>query len=151
MKKSKWSYLETYLAEIERHFKRKGYKYVDEGAFRVVLSKSNKYVIKVPINEEGISCNLIEELMYKGYNQEENLAQCEIFYFKGIPILKMEYVMHWVDAGIPESKLPKWANKIDHQQVGLNRSGKLVCYDYGNNWDVILSQKLKKNFTTKGW
>lgn len=142
--------LEGYLLDIERYFKKvKKYPKLGEGAFRVVLQETSKTVIKIPIDDMGISCNLIENIMFKKYSQSGILAKCNLFYFKEIPILRMEYVTLWKEAGILKSKLPKWATKIDCAQVGLNSKGKLVCFDYAHNWDVILGQKLKINLISK--
>ena len=146
MKKLPYKTLEGYLLNIENYFKKvKKYPEIGCGSFRVVLQETSKTVIKIPMDDMGITCNLIENLMFKDYNESGILAKCDLFYFRKIPILRMEYVTHWKETGIPKNKLPKWANKIDHIQVGVNSKGKVVCFDYAHNWDVILGQKLKIN------
>lgn len=150
MKKSSWKTLEGYLLTIEKYFKKvKKYPEIGVGGFRVVLQETSKTVIKIPMDDMGITCNLIENIMFKEYNQDDILAKCELFYFRKIPILRMEYVTHWKEASIPKNKLPKWATKIDSVQVGLNPKGKLVCFDYAHNWDVVIGQKVKINLISK--
>ncbi len=55
------------------------------------------------------------------------LAKCKLIYVGGIPVLVMEFVKQ-----IPYKEMPDWADFIDCGQVGYNRRGNIVAYDYGN-------------------
>jgi hypothetical protein len=147
-KKPKWLYLETFLLRIEKEFKAKGYKRLGEGAFRAVCRKPNgKTVIKIPTNDSGFSCNYVEDIMYRKHKSMGILAKCNLFHYKSIPIIEMEYVVPWYHL-TTSAQLPAWAHKVDGTQVGFTSKNKLVCYDYANNWDLIQSRIQKINLTS---
>jgi hypothetical protein len=107
------------------------YTFLGVGRSRAVFLGPNKlFVVKIPINEEGELANCREERLYKKEKNrpDSHWARCRLY--PGTMILIMEYVESIHD--IPgEKKLPKWVFNIDCAQVGFNKKGKLVAYDFG--------------------
>lgn len=56
-----------------------------------------------------------------------------LIYHNGIPVLFMEFVEHLNTEGIIErfGNEPRWVWRVDGGQVGANKDGRLVAYDYG--------------------
>jgi len=115
----------------------KSLEYLSSGRNRdVYLLPGGRHVLKVPRNEAGIGDNYFEnsfknlkdpwEKKYKIY------ARCRLFcgnllimeYVKPASIRMIKYVLGYV---------PKWVDCIDCAQVGFNKHGRLLCYDYGQN------------------
>lgn len=101
----------------------------------------DKFVVKLPMNWGGVGDNDWEGSVSNG--PEETLsdghvrfARTRLVYINQYPVLFMERIDH-----VPYNKLrkmyknkvPNWVDYVDCQQVGFNRSGKLVAYDYGRN------------------
>lgn len=97
---------------------------------------SDDFVVKVPLDDDGCFDNERESRIYKihseqikqncHYDGDPHYAKCQLEYIWSIPILFMERVR------IPVSYkgLPNWIGFIDCMQVGYNKQGKLVAYDY---------------------
>ena len=96
------------------------------GGTRLVFS-SGRFVFKLPINDFGFSANNWEATRYKERHNHFPLAKCRIIVVKNIPIIVMEFVKP-----VDEMDKPEWADFVDCQQVGRNRAGDIVAYDYGN-------------------
>ena len=99
--------------------------YIGKGRNRIVWRRCN-IVVKVPLNNDGLHDNWNERKMWSKYHTHTEIkyASCRLYanYF-----LLMEYV----NAFVPTSDLPMWANYVDCRQVGYNRRGMIVAYDYG--------------------
>jgi len=116
----------------------KPWVFVGEGRHRRVFRRNN-VVIKIPLNEEGIDANRREAYIYtcrdsSGYSYCK-YAKCRLI--KDTDILMMEWA-HYPREGItdergyiPYKDMPDWAWRVDLFQVGYNRKGKAVTYDYG--------------------
>lgn len=95
---------------------------------KVYVSKDRSYVIKIPMKPErlGIEENIVEA---NTYNKCSNsiYAKCESV---GNNWLKMEYVEPAFLT--KQDNFPDWVSKIPEGQVGHNKDGKLVAYDYGS-------------------
>ena len=106
-------------------------KHLGTGRNRAVyLLPSGKNVIKIPMNGDGIHDNLAEEYRYRVQRTSwYPLARCRLL--PGSHNLIMEYVK-FPDSycGLRESN--SWIDSVDCCQIGYNRVGKLVAYDYGN-------------------
>ena len=101
------------------------YEYVGRGRNRIVFkSKSGKYVIKVPRNFEGGSDNFCET---KKIDFGFPVPKSRRIMLGDFCCVIMEYVEH---ASFKENKSPDWVPWIDCGQVGYNRKGELVAYDY---------------------
>ena len=106
----------------------------------VYLLPSKKFIVKIPINIDGALANIAEykywknrEVIKEHYNVD--LARCRLYQGSAFQdkLLVMEFIKDKLDN---EKYLPSWAFKIDCSQVGRNRQGKIVAYDYGSQeWD----------------
>jgi hypothetical protein len=111
------------------------YKYIGSGASRAVF-KHHNYVIKIPHTCKGVFDNERERHLWMirryPYHREFSYARCRLYGF----ILVMQYAHFPIpgktdgDGFVPYEHLPEWASFIDCQQVGYNRFGELVAYDY---------------------
>jgi hypothetical protein len=128
--KKDWDgWVKAKVEELNRFFKAKG-KYLGSGRNRAVYQLRKDYVIKVPINEDGFADNFNEDRAYHRRRNEPLAAARMVYADKsdGIPLLVMEYV----EPVKSFKDLPSWVYSIDSMQVGYNRKGKLVAYDYGD-------------------
>jgi hypothetical protein len=110
----------------------KGFKKLGQGRHRCVyLCPSGHYVIKFPINSDGEVANIEEAQAYK--NGRGCVAKCRLFEYNEACCLIMEAVA-FPDDGEAwhqwSQTLPKWVKYIDCWQVGYNRKGELVAYDF---------------------
>lgn len=95
------------------------------GRNRLVLKlSSGKNVIKIPLNEEGVSDNYRENRYAKvnGWLDHSQKARCRMFGY----CLVMEYV----EPTYEFEGLPNWTGAVDCQQVGYTSDGRLVAYDF---------------------
>lgn len=101
------------------------WKHLGSGLTRQVWQREgSKYVVKVPLNENGYYDNLNEHDRYRSYKSRP-FAPCRML--KGGYLL-MLYIEH-----VGFSKEADWTWGIDGGQVGLTPAGKLVAYDYAQN------------------
>lgn len=131
--------LEKFLQKVMLDFMDKYDEPLGFGAFRVAFhDRKRNVVLKVPINEPGISVNITEDFVYKKYHKKHDgkYAKCKLVYYKGIPIIEMEYVD--IPKGAKKGRLPAWSKKFERNQVGWNWKGKAVSFDYGSDWATIL-------------
>jgi hypothetical protein len=112
------------------------------GRHRVVYKLPSGNVIKFPKGPYGEVANRWEALVWKCRNNLEALpqfiqdcliegtqfARCRLI--PGTKVLIMEGVVH---TGY-RSDYP-WTRKIDLYQVGKNKAGKIVAYDYAEFYD----------------
>lgn len=105
------------------------YKFLGEGRTRAAfLTPSGDYVIKVPIDEMGFVDNFREYRMWQQFNKwipKEYLARCKLHLDSGILVMEVVNPTY-----VPMDGRPAWVDSIDCGQVGYNRKGKLVAYDY---------------------
>jgi hypothetical protein len=114
------------------------FEYIGDGCSRSVYRHGN-YVIKLPLDDYGISANAREAHRWKkyGYSGEIPYARCRLLPNSGI--LVMEYARYTIpgktlpDGFVPYEEAPDWTKWVDCQQVGYNRTGRLVAYDYGEH------------------
>lgn len=111
-------------------------EYLGSGRNREVYRRGN-YVIKVPRNWQGIVDNE-HEADVGSYTRKEvpgsiQYARCRLH-----PggILVMQYAQFVgpgtdPDGFLPHKNGPSWMGFVDCGQVGYNRFGKVVAYDYG--------------------
>lgn len=102
----------------------------------------DRYVVKLPITQGGIGDNDWEGSVSNGPEQNEDehvqYARTRMHYYKGLeffPVVFMEFVQ-WARGAEIVAKLghePDWVDCVDCGQVGFNRAGKLVAFDYGIN------------------
>ena len=105
----------------------KSFEWIGCGRNRTVFRHGN-WVIKVPLNDYGFADNDHEHRIFRKYGVEPNpdkvrYARCRM--------IGQLLVMEHVDETSQRDALPEWASYIGGNQVGLNRSGKWVAFDYG--------------------
>jgi hypothetical protein len=105
-------------------------KYINEdwlgyGRGRIAFKRKD-YVFKIPYNEYGLGFNYFEADTYKN-NPRDIYAKCRMFG----SLLVMEYVEPVENM---TADMPSWAWDTDMYQVGYTRAGKLVVYDYGEEF-----------------
>ena len=108
----------------------------DSGRTRDCFFVSDEFVVKIPLDEAGCFDNEREARICKIYNKQINknchydgdphYAKCQLEYIWSVPILFMERVR----LPVSYKGLPDWIGYIDCMQVGYNKQGKLVAYDY---------------------
>jgi len=100
------------------------YKLLGIGRHRTVLRWRN-WVLKIPHHEMGFYDNWKEARTFRECHYpegNEQYARCRLL--KNGWLL-MEYVEH-----MPWQSAPHWADCIDCRQVGYNRRGAVVAYDF---------------------
>lgn len=93
------------------------------GRHRIVFRRGN-YVYKLPLNQDGLCANYDERTLFLREKKSGFVpyARCRMFG----KILVMEYIK-------PERNyltMPTWCAWVDCQQVGYDKSNRLVAYDY---------------------
>jgi len=117
----KYMIMDNFIA-IAEGLKEKGYSLVGTGSKRAAYASPCKnHVIKVPIDPIGIMENFHENMKYKK-GDKTKLAKCML---TPENLIIMEYVQP-----VQLANLPAWCEEFDNQ-VGINKSGALVAYDYG--------------------
>jgi hypothetical protein len=118
-------YLNKDYLPILKKFIKNGYKLLGSGRHRAGLATpSDKYVVKLPINDAGKKANVNEAENYQ--QNAERKAKCRLFYYNDLPCLVMEKLR----TPDPTEELPDWAWDYDGAQVGYTRKNKLVAWDY---------------------
>lgn len=116
---------------------------IENGSYRTAyLSPSKRFVYKVPLRYTGLICNYFEHDQYRNGTvckdhvgvPRDALARCRI---SPAGILVMEFVAGAVYGNYEKVEgtdvdVPDWAWRIEGAQVGINRRGKIVAFDYGN-------------------
>lgn len=109
------------------------------GRHRTVFA-SDKYVVKIPHHEEGQKANEEEHQRYVTASAEDKLrmAKCKLKEIGGLKVVIMERVQRAYDlcdytpreADLPD-ECPEWIDEdVDCRQVGYDRKGNLVAFDY---------------------
>ena len=110
------------------------------GRTRNVFLMPCGYVVKIPKNMLGIGDNDWEGSVS---NSEESIGdpsciqypKTRLAYQNDIPIVFMEYIAPLTSEEIIDKfgSEPDWVLRVDSGQVGINKNGRLVAYDYGLN------------------
>lgn len=106
---------------------KKKYEVIGEGRNRIVFIKDEKWVIKCPLNEEGLEDNYSESKRFAEFGKKDLVvyAECHISHLNDIPLLTMERAYP-----IKDNELPEWSSYVDGGQVGKTLSGEIVAYDF---------------------
>ena len=117
------------LERLERLLVSVGFRRLDSGRHRLAfLSPSGRNVVKVPINDFGVLDNGRESTRWGRRAEMWPLARCRLFCDGLLLVMEaVEILPNWTF-----SDLPEWAKWIDGGQVGLNRKGEFVAYDYAD-------------------
>jgi hypothetical protein len=105
-------------------------EYLGAGISRGVFMWEPGWVVKAAIRDSGLYANAREANLYERYGKEGGIpyAECRLVEFAGVDVLVMEWVEHDFR---PLLKQPSWVMRVDCAQVGFDREGNLVAYDYG--------------------
>jgi hypothetical protein len=121
---------------LGENFISRGYKYIGNGRHRAAfLTTNGRFVVKIPINEAGEHANHAEYRHWRNRNKDI-LAKCRLFFMEGIPCIIMEKVekMDYFEKKELLKTGEEWILKVDQDyqgfQVGRNRKGKVVAWDY---------------------
>ena len=125
----KYNLCSKFFLDIEKF--KNNYDVIGIGQQRIVFKYSDKYVIKLPLSPKGIVDNN-NEVNFKtnNPNSEIKTAHCEIVNIDDVNCLKMEYVDHWSAILHSSVELDNWCLDVDCLQVGFNKKGSLVAYDF---------------------
>jgi hypothetical protein len=118
----------------------KGFRYVGEGRHRFVyLSKNRRYVLKFPLDGNGLIANAEEAEIYSLFKNKvkdkrivegADYAPCRLINNCVLMMFAIEEDFGFT--GYDKLKdLPKWVFDIENTQVGYYKN-KLVAYDYSN-------------------
>lgn len=127
---------EKMLAMYQRYFDKKPEE-ISIGRNRCTFI-FRTYVVKLPRSYSGLSDNdwessisNIDELD----TDEIQYARTRLAQVGDIPVLFMERVEYadWDTLRYMYGNSPAWVNCVDCGQVGFNRAGRLVAFDYGYN------------------
>jgi hypothetical protein len=115
---------------FERYFAR--HKTFEFGRNRAVFFYPT-FVVKLPITHDGIVDNDWEGSISGGGRYDVQLARTRMFYVGDFPVVLMERIDEATDVSIRQrlGYLPDWVNSVDGGQVGFNRKGDLLAFDYG--------------------
>lgn len=103
------------------------YEVIGEGRNRIVFLKDDNTVIKFPLREYGMYDNQSEADRFFRYGKTGDIipsAKCSIFFLNNIALLEMERI-HL----LKDQEVPKWADYVDCQQVGVNKDGVILAYN----------------------
>lgn len=108
------------------------------GRNRNVFSMPGGYVVKLPRNLDGIIdndwegsvSNTPESLNDPDYEQ---YPKTRMVYQGDVPVVFMEFILALTSEEIVArfGSEPDWVWSIDGGQVGVNKNGRLVAFDYG--------------------
>lgn len=128
-------FLETLTRLHERYASRA--EAVHEGRNRRVYVMRN-HVVKVPMNNDGVADNDWEGSVsncdqYPQSDYQVQYARTRLIVVDDVPVVLMERVDDVTVAQIVDrlGREPQWVGCVDCGQVGFNRRGRLVAYDYG--------------------
>jgi hypothetical protein len=106
---------------------------IGEGKMRIVFS-DGWHVHKYPIGNRGVRQNKEEfEAYQENSDIHELLAKTQIYYIDTVPIIEQEVVriLSFSEIYALSDKINiEWLKEIDTEQVGVNKDGNLVLYDF---------------------
>lgn len=110
------------------------YEYLGSGLSRAVFKLKGNHVLKFPLNPKGERDNdwegsVCTNIGKSDPDEEVQYPNTRHFDIGGFICCVMEYVTPVTDTA--DVKLPDWVNNVDCTQVGYNKRGNLVAYDYG--------------------
>jgi hypothetical protein len=132
------------LYKIEEVANQKELKYLRRGTTRrVYATKSGNYVIKFPRSPLDEISNKEEAQSWnkKDWKLAGKLAKCRLISLNGMICLIMERVESLYEVmednhpNDRDERITKWAaNLNDGPQVGINRKGKILVYDWAKHY-----------------
>ena len=121
-------YTERVILPILTEFKKR-YGEPECGRTRAVFDRGDGYVIKVPIDYEGMMASSNEFTVFSAEDTFIPVADCYFDNEFEQPLLVMEKVDTRRTEKLSYSEMPNWVGYVDSGQVGYNKKGELVAYD----------------------
>lgn len=114
------------------NFLKEKYKCIGLGRNRIVFKlKSGNYVLKFPLGCAGEADNDWEGCVVSNKHKDTDqmkTPKTKWIRYKGFICVIMEYIEK---TELPYSELPSWCGYTDDKQVGFNKDGILLVYDFG--------------------
>jgi len=149
--------------EIENKFeftlKQLGNKYneLGSGAYRTTFALDGKKVVKCPNTEytgadetdNGVIANLLEFYISKKYAHLKIFPRVKLVWLNGIPLV----IMDKLDEDFSTDRRDKFFDILEKNEIelwdgdyqcGMNSRGRVLCYDFGNEFDLVSKVELKK-------
>lgn len=131
--------LEQYYTAKSKQLRKKGYTYCGSGWSReCFLSPNEQWVVKIPKNKQGIYCNKDEYSLWLSRERnpsrfDPRLARCKLMrdnllVMESLNIGDKKLIDFLSDYDNIQSN--PWLHEIDRYQVGINRKGQMVAFDY---------------------
>jgi len=121
-------YMKEVILPILTEFKSR-YGEPECGRTRAVFDMGNGYVIKVPIDYEGMMASSNEFSTFEMEDSFIPVAECYFSREFEQPLLIMEKVDTSRNRRPDYKDLPNWVGFVDGGQVGYDSKGRLVAYD----------------------
>ena len=115
----------------------KGYRKLGKGRNRTVYRSPNgQWVVKLPIGVDGLEDNQREATLWKTACRN-HIARCRLLNNRYL-VMECIATIYDPDTSIRETirtwnDFPAWTCQVDCFQVGRNRKGHLVAYDYADS------------------
>lgn len=131
-----WSGFQRTLEKLDARYAPRAIEILEGRNRRVYVMRN--YVVKVPRNGDGIADNDWEGSVsnceqYPQSDYQVQYARTRMFVVSDVPIVLMERVTEATSKEIVLRlrREPQWTWSVDGGQVGFNKRGRLVAYDYG--------------------
>lgn len=120
--------------KLEKILEEKGWVYVGAGKDRRVWKKGN-VVLKLAFTDSGVIANNNERKIYResiGKKQDIKYAPCRMV-CEGVLMMRAVRELDYLNDANDLLLIPKWAfDLVDGQQVGIDRNGTIMVYDYAD-------------------
>jgi hypothetical protein len=123
-------YTRSYIDRIAHD---NNFVFIGEGRHRrTFFTRSKKNVIKFPINAGGLRANQYEYDQYKTYYNGPDkdgivYAPCRLIKNCVLIMVAIQDDFGFGNDNIPDP--PYWVTKVDCEQVGILKNGRIVAYD----------------------
>jgi hypothetical protein len=132
----------------------KQYNQLGTGSYRRTFDLGDGTVAKLPGEfsldcgeNTGISANILEYAIYKKHKKTGIFAKTKLIWQLGVPVLIMEKVERG-DGPDNEYTAKIRKAKLDfndgYYQCGKDSTGKMVCFDFGNEFDFLKPKDFEK-------
>lgn len=124
----------------------KDYSFINQGSSRKVFDIGKNRVLKIAFDNGGFNQNMLEVETYQQYNNILPLAKIYAYSKNCIIMEKVDILDSYDDFDEINDTINDYniedilGYTSDNQQMGRNKDGKVVMYDYGfnlnNNYDL---------------
>jgi hypothetical protein len=104
------------------------WSYLGQGRHRRVYKRGN-VVLKIPLNLAGLEANIMEREIFLNRRNEDIFAPCRMLRNGCLMMRALDDIFIRLDLH------PSWARAlIDGPQIGLDKNGKVMIYDYAEEY-----------------